>query len=152
MLTLNDPIGIDILTVVLKAPQMRIQRYKVRDQLFPKYEDKPYVKDTFDVVLQRRLDKLCSLGVLKKDYVERSAFYSIPNEMRDEVNLLVEKQGLKEKIDQMTPQKIQEFLKFLAFLVESEEGEEFWIWLPDINHPEKIKKFKYVETKILRQD
>jgi len=58
----------------------------------------------------------------------------------------------KGSLREMTPQKIQEFLKFLAFLVESEEGEEFWIWLPGIDHPEKIKKFKYVETKILRQD
>lgn len=41
---------------------------------------------------------------------------------------------------------------FLDFLVESKEGEEFWVWLPDMHHPEKIIKFKKVATKILRQD
>ena len=152
MLTLNDPLELDILTVLLNALQTRLQRKEMRDQLFPKYEGKPYGKDTFDVVLQRKLDRLCSLGILRKEYVARSAFYFIMEEMRDEVKLLVEKQEIKKKIDQMTPQKIQEFLKFFAFLVESKEGEEFWVWLPDMDHPEKIKKFKYVETKILRQD
>ena len=86
------------------------------------------------------------------EYVERSAFYFIVDEAKDEVKLLLEKQEIKTKKDQMTPQKIQQFTKFLDFLVESEKGEEFWIWLPDIDHPEKIKKFKNVGTKVLRQD
>ncbi|MDH5745437.1 MAG: hypothetical protein OEZ21_00575 [Candidatus Bathyarchaeota archaeon] len=78
--------------------------------------------------------------------------YELSNEAKDEVKLLLEKQEIKTKIDQMAPQKIQEFKKFLDFLVESEKGEEFWLWLPDIDHPEKIKKFKNVGTKVLRQD
>jgi len=88
----------------------------------------------------------------KLSEVTNRLVYYVPEEMKDKVKLLVEKRGLKEKIDQMTPQKIQEFLKFLDFLVKAEEGEEFWLWLPDIDHPKKIKKFKYVETKILRQN
>jgi len=98
--------------------------------------------------------QLEAAGKIKKKLSEvtNGPVYYVPDEMKDKVKLLMEKRGLKEKIDQMTPQKIQQFLKFLDFLVEAEEGEEFWLWLPDIDHPEKIKKFKYVETKILRQD
>ena len=84
--------------------------------------------------------------------VTKRPVYYVPDEMKDEVKLLIERRGLKERIDQMTPQKIQEFLAFLSFLVESKEGEEFWIWLPDLEHAKIVKKFKYVGTKILRQD
>jgi predicted transcriptional regulator len=53
-------------------------------------------------------------------------------------------------------EKLSEFLseskEFLDFLARSGEGEEFWLWLPNMQHPEKIVKFKKVATKILRQD
>ena len=105
-------------------------------------------------VLLNYKKQLEAAGKIKKKLSEATnrPVYYVPDEMIDEVKLLVEKRGLKEKIDQMTPQKIQEFLKFLDFLVKAKEGEEFWLWLPDIDHPEKIKKFRYAETKILRQD
>jgi len=146
MLALNDPIMIDILSVLLQG---RLRRCKIRDKLLQKYESR-YARGSFDVVLQRRLDKLS--WIIKKEYVERAAFYSIREEMKAEVELLVKKQETKEKIEQMTPQQYEEFMKFLAFLVESNEGEEFWLWLPNIEHPEIIKKFKNIGTKILRQD
>jgi hypothetical protein len=47
---------------------------------------------------------------------------------------------------------LSESQEFVNFLAESEEGEEFWLWLPDMRHPEKIVKFKKTATKILRQD
>jgi hypothetical protein len=105
-------------------------------------------------VLLNYKKQLEAAGKIKKKLSEvtNRPVYYVPDEMKDKVKLLVEKRGLNEKIDQMTPQKIQEFLKFLDFMVKAEEGEEFWLWLPDIVHPEKIKKFKYVETKILRQN
>jgi predicted transcriptional regulator len=100
------------------------------------------------------LNELCEEGrvIWKPQRKRGESTYELSNEAKDEVTLLLEKQEIKTEIDQMAPQKIQEFKKFLDFLVESEEGEEFWVWLPNIDHPEKIKKFKYVETKILRQD
>jgi len=55
-----------------------------------------------------------------------------------------------EKLSEFLSKRLSEEKGFLNFLVESEEGEEFWLWLPDI--PEKIVKFKKVATKILRQD
>lgn len=100
------------------------------------------------------LNELVEEGkVIWKPQRERGkSTYELSNEAKDEIKLLLEKQEIQKKIDQMTPQKIQEFKKFLDFLVESKEGEEFWVWLPDIDHPEKIIKFKNVGTKILRQD
>ena len=100
------------------------------------------------------LNELCEEEkvIWKPERKRGESTYELSNEAKDEVTLLLEKQEIKAEIDQMTPQKIQEFKKFLDFLVESEEGEEFWVWLPDIDHPEKIKKFKYVATKILLQD
>lgn len=78
--------------------------------------------------------------------------YELSNEAKEEITLLMEKQKITAKIEQMTPQKTQEFMKFLSFLEESKEGEEFWVWLPDLDRPEIIKKYKHVETKILVQD
>ena len=78
--------------------------------------------------------------------------YALSNKTKDEIKLLMEKQKIKTKIDQMSPQKIQEFKKLLAFLAKSKKGEEFLLFLPDADHPEKIKKFKNMGTKILLQD
>lgn len=89
-----------------------MQRHKIRDQLLPKYEGKPYSKDTFDVILQRRLDKLST--IVDKEYVARSAFYSIRKEMKDQVKILLEKHEIKTKIDQMTPQEIYAWKMFGA--------------------------------------
>ncbi|MCJ7614372.1 hypothetical protein MUO71_06405 [Candidatus Bathyarchaeota archaeon] len=78
--------------------------------------------------------------------------YALSNKTKEETKLLMEKQKIKTKIDQMSPQNIQEFKKLLDFLVISKEGEEFCLCFPDADHPEKIKKFKNVGTKILLQD
>lgn len=78
--------------------------------------------------------------------------YYVPKENVRKVEELKAKQEIKTKIDQMTPEKIRELTEFLDFLVSSKEGEEFWVWLPDIDHPEKIKKFKHITTKNLSQD
>ena len=110
--------------------------------------------DAAKATVYKYLKELYEKGkVIWKPQRERGkSTYELSNEAKDEVKHLLEKQEIKTKIDQMTPKKIQELKKFLDFLVESEEGEEFWIWLPDIDHPEKIKKFKNVGTKILIQD
>jgi len=110
--------------------------------------------DVAKATVYKYLNELCDEGKLiwKPQRKRGKSTYELCNEAKDEVKLLLEKQGIKTKIDQMTPQEIQEFQKFLDFLVQSELGEEFWLWLPDIVHPEKIKKFKNVGTKVLRQD
>lgn len=179
-----DPIELGILTVTMSAPERRMQRRAIRDLLYFKYEKETgYSKDTFEVTLQRKLNKLCNLGFLRKDNVgHQKVFYRIQKRRQREISEYLDKQQANRLFDEiwnkLTPQqqteltrslrenlqtqreKFSEFLfkilsqqqGFLDFLVESKEGEEFWIWLPDIHHPEKIIKFKKVATKILRQD
>ena len=68
--------------------------------------------------------------------------YALSNKGKDEIMLLLEKQKIKTQIDQMTPQKFQEFKKLLNFVVKSKDGEEFLLRFPDADRPEKIKSSK----------
>jgi len=78
--------------------------------------------------------------------------YGLSPEAKDEIILLLEKQKIKTQIDQMTPEKFQEFKKVLNFLVKSKDGEEFLLHVPDTDNPGKIRKFKNVGTTISLQD
>ena len=78
--------------------------------------------------------------------------YALSNKAKDEIMLLLEKQKIKTQIDQMTPKKFQEFKNLLNFLVKSKDGEEFLLPVPDTDHPEQIRKFKNLGTKISVQD
>ena len=78
--------------------------------------------------------------------------YALSNKAKDEIMLLLEKQKIKTQIDQMTPKKFQEFKNLLNFLAKSKDGEEFLLPVPDTDHPEQIRKFKNLGTKISVQD
>ena len=78
--------------------------------------------------------------------------YALSNKTKKEVILLLEKQKIKTQIDQMSSQNFQEFKKLLDFLAKSKEGEELLLRIPSVEQPEKIKKFKNINTKILRKD
>jgi hypothetical protein len=68
------------------------------------------------------------------------------------MKLLLEKQKNKNQIDQMSPQKFQDFKNFLEFMEKSKNGEEFLLRIPNSNHFVKAKKFKNVGITILPQD
>ena len=78
--------------------------------------------------------------------------YALSDSGKDTITLLLEKQKIKTQIDQMPPQKFQEFKKLLDFVVKSKTGEEFSLRITDAEHHEKIKKFKNAGTKIVLQD
>jgi predicted transcriptional regulator len=78
--------------------------------------------------------------------------YALSKKAKNEVILLLEKQKIKTQIDQMSSQNFQEFKKLLDFLAKSKEGEELLLKIPDAEQPEKIKKFKNINTKILIKD
>lgn len=101
MLTLNGPIEKEVLTVLFNV-QDRLQRCEIRDRLLPKYEGvgKKYAKGSFDVVLQRTLDRLRAKKLIEKDYVERDAFYFIPDKAKNTVETLLLKDEVKEKVNQ----------------------------------------------------
>lgn len=95
MLTLNDPIELDVLVVLFNSHEMRMQRNKIRDQLFQKY-GKEYSEGSFDVVLQRRLDRLAS--ILERDYVSRASFYSIRKKMKKKVERRIKEKDFQSLI------------------------------------------------------
>ena len=78
--------------------------------------------------------------------------YALSDNGKDAITLLLEKQKIKTQIDQMAPQKFQEFKKLLDFVVKSKNGEEFSLRLTDEANSEKIRKFKNVGTTFLPQD
>jgi len=98
MLTLNDPLEKDVLKVVFNASEMRLQRCKIRDQLRSKYENN-YAEGSFNVVLQRRLNRLCVCGLLQKEYVELEAFYFIPNEARSKAQRVLMRDDIYDLTD-----------------------------------------------------
>jgi len=105
MLTIND-LERDILNAVLEAPQMRLQRFGIRDQLRSKYEKpyaggnpRAYAKGSFDVVLQRRLDSLSALGFLKREYIDRKSFYFIPNRMKSQIQRVLVRNDIYDLTD-----------------------------------------------------
>ena len=108
------------------------------------------VCDAAKATVYKYLNELCEEGkvIWKPERKRGKSTYELSNEAKDEVKHLLEKQEIKTRIDQMTPQKIQEFKKFLDSLV---KGEEFWVWPQGIHHSKKIIKYK-AEKKILRQD
>jgi predicted transcriptional regulator len=106
------------------------------------------------VTTYKYLDELCDEGkvVWRPQRKRGQSTYELAEEGKIEANRLLKTQQIMARINKWTPQKIEEFMKFLDFLADSKEGEEFWLWLPDLEHAECIKKFRYVETKVLRQD
>lgn len=110
--------------------------------------------DAARATVVKYLDELVEEGKVKWKSQRKpgKSLYELTSKGKKEATFLLNKQELMAKINQWTPSKIEEFMKFLDWMVGSAEGEEFWLWLPDLEHAQMIKKFKYVETKILRQD
>ena len=65
---------------------------------------------------------------------------------------MLEKQKIKSQIDKMSPQKFQEFKKFLEFMAKSKSGEEFLLHVLDSSNLKTAKKFKNLGTTILPKE
>lgn len=98
-----DRIELDILTVIINAPEKRMQRRAIRDLLYSKYEKETgYSKDTFEVTLQRKLNRLCTSGYLKKDNIgHQRVFYHIPKRAQKEIMKHLDKQQAYRIFDQI---------------------------------------------------
>ena len=66
--------------------------------------------------------------------------YALSSKAKDKTMLLLEKQKIKNKIDQMTPENFQKFKKLLDFLVKRKDRKKFLLNLPDADLPETIKQ------------
>ena len=105
-------------------------------------------------VVSKYLDELVDEGkiIWKPKRNRGKNKYALSNDAKDEIMLLLEKQKIKAQIDQMTPKNFQEFKKFLDFLTQSKDQDEFLLRFPNADHPEKIKVIKNMGTTIFVQD
>jgi len=97
--------------------------------------------------VKKYLEELKDEGLVKQSLHGRHP-YSLSEDMKDQVKSLLEKQEIKAKIDQMTPQESRALQEFLDSLL---KGEEFWVWPEGIHGEAKIIKYK-AEKKIPPQD
>ena len=107
-------------------------------------------KDTVSKYLDELLDK--GKIVLKPKRKQGIEKYALSLEGTKITRLLLEKQKIKSQIDKMSPQKFQEFKKFLEFMAKSKSGEEFLLHVPDSNNIRTARKFKNLGTTILPKE
>jgi len=74
--------------------------------------------------------------------------FLIPEKAKNKVEKLLLRKEIDDRVDSFDEGMLRQLPGFLDSLT---KGEEFWVWLPDINNPEKIIKYKST-MKILRQD
>jgi len=103
MLTLNgqiDQIEMDILTALFNAPEMRLRRIMIRNDIWPRYKKEYDSERSFDVVLQRKLHRLS--WFLQRKYVGRSAFYLIRKERKEKVEKLIKENECQSLVPSLT--------------------------------------------------
>ena len=112
------------------------------------------VCDADKATVDKYLSELVDEGnvVLKPKRKQGIEKYMLSDAGKDKITLLLEKQKIKTQIDQMSPEKFQEFKRFLEFVGKSKNGEEFSLQFTDAKHSEKIKKFKNVGTEARSHD
>ena len=74
--------------------------------------------------------------------------FLIPEKAKNKVEKLLLRNEIYDRVDSFDDGMLRQLRGFLDSLT---KGEDFWVWLPDIDNPEKIIKYKST-TKILRQD
>jgi hypothetical protein len=93
-----NPIEIDadILVVLLEAPNCILQKNTIKKAIETKYVKKKYTTEdaegVFHTVFTRAIKRLCSDELLKKDNRgHQSVFYSIPEEIRADLRIKLQK-------------------------------------------------------------
>lgn len=101
-------------------------------------------KETVD----KYLDELVKLGniVLKPKRKQGIEKYALTTKGTDVITLLLEKQKVKTQIEEMSPERFEQFKKFVDFLGKSKKGDEFVLQVADTEFSKKIKKFKNLGT------
>jgi predicted transcriptional regulator len=102
-------------------------------------------KETVNDYLNELMDKKhIMLKSKRKQGIDK---YALTDKGKDAITLLLEKQKIKTQIDQMSPEKFQEFKRFLVFMAKSKDSEEFMLHLSSTQYSQKIKAFKNLGTK-----
>ena len=110
--------------------------------------------DVDKATVSKYLSELVDEGtvVLKPKRKQGIEKYTLTVKGKETTKLLLEKQKIKKQIDQMSPEKFQEFKNFIDFMIRSKEGAEFLLQLPTSSNGDKKKKFKNVGTITLSKD
>lgn len=138
--------------VLFKQPSIKekvhfqIQRFLLRKSA--SFMQIVEVCDAPKETVNKHLDELVKIGnvVLKpkrKQGIEKYALTDKGNEM---ITFLLEKYKVKTQIDDMSPEKFEQFKKFFDFLVKSKKGDEFLLHLSGSGFSKKVKKFKNLGT------
>ncbi len=103
-----DSIQEDILLTLSEAPKSRLQRKEIRDKVYEKYEDNYGGKDTFNVVLQRKLNDL----VYRRHYLEKDnaghqeVYYYIPPQQKGKIMDILDRKKTHDFVDTASPEEI----------------------------------------------
>ena len=98
--------------------------------------------------VEKYLNELVDEGqiILKPKRKQGIEKYTLTDPGKDTITLLLEKEKIKTQIDKMTPERFQEFKRFLDFMAKSKTGEEFQLRVSG-SASENVKQFKNVGTK-----
>lgn len=123
----------DILAVLMQISEKRLQRRDLRNAVFLRYERR-YVLDTFDVILQRALNRLIDFGYLKKDKVShKQVYYYIPKRRQKEIAERLETETalrvLEDILDALPPEQRRKEIEALRRKAEQIEKDlDFYKW------------------------
>jgi len=153
----------------MRTSEKRLQRRDLRKVVYKKYEKK-YTEDTFNVTLQRALNRLLVSGYLKKDNVgHQQVYYYIPKQLHKEIaeNLCarIEKEAGKKLFDDywnsLTPEQRKKLVEtqkqqydkaiqmigraFQRLVKNFESGVKDLAkqWISELEHPNEYVKHRY---------
>lgn len=120
-------------------------RFKIQKLLNKKSSNFKQIVESCDVekiMVSKYLKELIDEGnvVLKRKRKQGIEKYGLSENGKKSIMILLEKQKIKSLIDQMSPEKFQNFKNFLVFMIKSKKGEELYLPVSDETH--NIKKFK----------
>jgi hypothetical protein len=90
--TRNNTLRLDLLTIVIEAPNCRLQSKEIQKILNKRYVPEPYDFESFDVAFSRAKAALRSEGLLERqDLGHQSVFYLIPEKVRADLKAELQK-------------------------------------------------------------
>lgn len=100
------------------------------------------------------LDELVNTGnvVIKPKRKQGIDKYALTDKGTDEITLLLEKHKVKTQIDQMIPERFEQFKRFVDFLAKSKKGDVFALEHSEAKGVKQIKKFKNLGTTVESKD
>lgn len=157
-----DSLEFDIKYLLLNSPQMRSQWRTLRDGLHTNYEKGYKSKNSFGVVLQRRLNSLCSSGDIEKEVKgHQRVFYLIQEQSRKkverELNRELAHNALNKIWERLTPEqqkitveRLTEIQQLMVLTVQETfsnvlglMGELIDGWIGELKNPSESVKHRF---------